>query len=279
MRLIHCIRPAFVALALCIAVAEPAWCESATTAPTPPSWAAAVGNDQYGHWADLRVGQVTQRMRYIAPGTFQMGSPADEPGRGPVDETQHPVTLSRGYWLGNSECTQGLWQAVMGDNPSRFTGDANRPVETVNWEVCQQFLQRLNAQVKDLDARLPSEAEWEFACRAGSTGPYAGSSLPDLGWTIQNSDKQTHPVGQKGANAWGLFDLHGNVWEWCADWAGDYPTGAQLDPVGPTSGTQRVLRGGCWDTSDWYARSAYRNSFKPTIGILIVGFRLCAPVR
>jgi sulfatase modifying factor 1 len=278
MRFIRCFPLPLVALILCLAAAAPAWCESVAGAPAPPSWAAAVGTDQHGHWADVRVGQVTQRMRYIAPGAFQMGSPADESDRG-SDEAQYPVTLTRGYWLANTECTQGLWLAVMGNAPSLFTGDDNRPVEKVNWDDCLQFAQRLNGQVQGLDARLPTEAEWEFACRAGSTGRYAGSSLADLGWSIESADRKTHPVAQKRANPWGLFDMHGNVWEWCADWYGAYPSGAQQDPSGPASGSMRVLRGGCWDASALYCRSAFRHRFMPAVRIPILGFRICAPAR
>ena len=238
----------------------------------PLAGAPQAGEDAHGLYADLTVGTVTQRMRWIAPGSFTMGSPATEPGR--LDnETLHAVTLTRGFWLGDSEVTQALWEAVMGSNPSLFK-HAAKPVEMVSWEDCHEFHQRLNVKIAGLSARFSTEAEWEYACRAGTTTPYAGVSPEALGWL---EDKQTHTVKQKSANAWGLYDMHGTVWEWCSDWYDDYPASAVVDPVGPASGSKRVSRGGSWDDLLWAARSAYRIRGVPGNRNDSLGFRLCAP--
>ncbi|TVR48034.1 MAG: hypothetical protein EA402_00810 [Planctomycetota bacterium] len=248
---------------------------STVAGPTRPEWAATMGQDEFGHWADLQVGEVTQRMRYIPPGTFLMGSPADEAGR-KSDETQHEVTLTRGYWLANTECTQEMWQAVMGSNPSHFTGDPQRPVEIVTWNDAQAFMSRLNAQVPGLQARLPTEAEWEYAARAGTIGARYGD-LDAIAWHNGNANSRTHPVGRKQANAWGLYDMIGNVWEWCSDWYGDYPSSTVTDPVGLASGSNRVWRGGGWNRSGQHARSAFRDRTAPGNRSHYLGFRLAVP--
>ena len=214
---------------------------------------------------------------YIEPGTFMMGSPADEPDRG-SDETQHQVTLSKGFYIQITEVTQGQWTAVMGSNPSHFKncGD-DCPVESVSWDDTQSFITALNA-LGEGTYRLPTEAQWEYACRAGSTRAFANGgitayqemydcnndpNLSAMGWYCYNSDNKTHPVAQKQANAWGLYDMHGNVWEWCQDWYGTYPSGSVTDPVGPTSGSYRVIRGGGWTGSARYCRSANRHALTP----------------
>jgi sulfatase modifying factor 1 len=239
-----------------------------------PAWAATVGQDQWGIWADLVVHGVTQRLRFIKPGSFAMGSPADEAGRCD-NETLHGVALTHGYWLADSSCTQALWQAVMGSNPSLFLGDPLRPVETVSWDDCQGFLGKVVGSSPGAQARLPTEAEWEYACRAGTTALYNGSSLDALGWYYGNSGNTTHPVKQKTPNAWGLFDMHGNVWQWCSDRYGDYPSGTLTDPAGPASGPNRVRRGGSWDNVPAVCRSANRDGRAPGYSGSYLGFRLC----
>lgn len=216
-------------------------------------------------------GGATMTMIYVAPGSFMMGSPSTEEGRD-HDETQHRVTLTKGYWLGETEVTQAQWESVMGINPSYFKG-ASRPVECVSWNDCQAFIAIVNREARRQfggKARLPTEAEWEYACRAGSTGSYAGTGkLDDMGWYCDNSGGQTHEVKGKEANAWGFYDMHGNVWEWCQDWYGSdyYASSPSADPKGPTSGDHRVMRGGCWFIlslgGSWYndvrnCRSAHR---------------------
>ena len=221
-------------------------------------------------------GGATMEMIYVAPGTFTMGSPVWEEGRFD-SEKQHRVTLTKGYWLGKYEVTQEQWRSVMGDNPSKFRGN-NRPVDSVSWEDCQRFIGKINLQM-DCGARLPTDAEWEYACRAGTAGPYGGSgNLDNIGWHGGNSGRETHPVGQKLANAWGFHDMHGNVWEWCNDWFGRdyYSISPAKDPSGPVSGEYRVLRGGSWFHITRLCRSASRlGNGSPGLRIHFNGFRLC----
>ncbi len=203
------------------------------------------------HAVDLGRG-IKLELVLIPPGAFQMGSPADERGRD-SDETQHLVTLSKGFYLGKYPVTQAQWDAVLGCNPSKFKGQ-NNPVDQARCEDGQVLCRALGAGF-----RLPTEAEWEYACRAGTSGAYAGM-LDEMAWHDGNSGAITHAVGQKKPNAWGLYDLHGNVWEWCADGYVDYPADAVTDPVGPESGRHRVIRGGSWISDIRDCRSAERNS-------------------
>ena len=246
-------------------------------------FAADWGEDQYGLWNDISYKGVTQRFRWIKPGSFLMGSPESETGRSD-NETQHPVTLSRGYWLADTACTQAFWLAVRGENPSNFKGE-NRPVERVSWNDTQKFIQQLNQKLPALGLRLPSEAEWEYACRSGSTGAFNFNGELSLakvnysatwdgsGWgngaLQQTVDVKTYP-----ANAWGLYEMHGNVWEWCQDWKGDYPAQPVTDPAGPDKGYQRVLRGGSWIGGGRHCRSADRRSRSPGNRYGNLGFRL-----
>jgi len=222
-------------------------------------------------------GGATMEMIYVAPGSFTMGSPGSlgslgsewEGGRD-SDETQHRVTLTKGFWLGKYEVTQKQWESVMGRNPSDSKGE-DLPVENVSWDDCQEFIRKVNAHL-NCGARLPTEVEWEYACRAGTTGSYAGTGILDsMGWYRGNS---THSVGQKEPNAWGFYDMHGNVWEWCNDWYDGYPSGDVTDPRGPASGSYRVLRGGgmCYDARD--CRSANRSGLYSGTCSGNFGFRL-----
>ena len=215
-------------------------------------------------------------MTYCPPGGFMMGSPTTEEARCD-DEDQHHVRLTKGFWLGRSPVTQGQWQSVMGSNPSKFIGDKLLPVDSVSWNDCREFIGKVASAVRlqlDGEARFPTEAEWEYACRAGTTTAYSwGECLKgdkancngNYPYRVKESGanfKKTTPVGCYGENAWGLCDLHGNVWEWCADWYGEY-AGDAVDPTGPDSGTARVLRrskGGADKARDRY------------------GFRLCCSV-
>jgi formylglycine-generating enzyme required for sulfatase activity len=248
-------------------------------------WASATGSDEYGRWAEVGVAGVRQRFRWIAPGSFQMGSPASEAERF-NDEVQHPVTLTRGFWLADTACTQAFWQAVMGSNPSAFRIDPDNPVEQVSWNDVQSFLGQLNRLVPGLHARLPSEAEWEYACRAGTATPFSfGDHItpeevnyrcdyPYAGGKKGLSRERTVAVGSLPPNSWGLYEMHGNIWEWCADWEGSHPTGEQIDPQGPQTGGARVLRGGSWVDVGGGVRSAYRYRCEPRIRSRIIGFRL-----
>jgi formylglycine-generating enzyme required for sulfatase activity len=216
---------------------------------------------------------------WIAPGTFTMGSPENELGRSQTKELQHPVILSQGFWLSEHEVTQAEYEAVIGFNPSQFKGDMNRPVEAVSWDdavlYCQKLTNRERAagRITSQQAyRLPTEAEWEYAARAGTTGVRYGDLDATLWWS-GNSGNQTHAVKQKAANAWGLYDIMGNVWEWCGDWCGDYPTGSVTDPVGPSSGSDRVVRGGGANNDAVIVRSASRYGVGPGNRSSMIGFR------
>jgi formylglycine-generating enzyme required for sulfatase activity len=213
----------------------------------------------------------------ISPGTFMMGSPANEKDRD-IDEVHHQVTLTKGFYLQTTEVTQEQWRRLMGSNPSHFKdcgGDC--PVEMVSWDDAQEFIKKLNKIGKTYKYRLPTEAEWEYACRAGSTTAFANGDEKDLttiGWYRSNSGEKPHRVAQKDPNAWGLYDMHGNVWEWCQDWFGDAQAESVTDPVGPTSGSKRVVRGGSWGEDARFCRSAFRFNKTPTVRWDVVGFRV-----
>ena len=242
---------------------------------------------------------IDMKLVLIPKGTFMMGSPPDEKGS-EEDERRHEVTISRDYHLGMHEVTQAQYKKIMGKNPSVFQGDrvakrhpetnrvvkevdsANHPVEQVSWEDAVEFCQRLSALPEEKKAgrvyRLPTEAEWEYACRAGSQMAYSfGSdekSLVNFGWYYSNSKGMTHVVGLKKANAWGLYDMHGNVWEWCADCYGEYPKASATDPRGPEDGSGRVNRGGSWGIDAVDCRSAGRGGDDPSLRLNNLGFRV-----
>ncbi len=222
---------------------------------------------------------------WIRPGTFLMGSPKDEADRDD-DEVQHKVRLTRGFYMGIHLVTQEQWQAVTGNNPSRFKGEKNLPVDSVSWDDCQEFIRKLRAKDRK-PYRLPSEAEWEFACRAGTTTPFHFGKTISTDQANYNGNctygsgkkgvyrEKTTPVGSFPANAWGLHDMHGNLFEWCQDWYGDYSQKDVVDPQGPEKGEVRVLRGGSWHRNPLYCRSAYRIGNEPGYRIGICGCRLC----
>lgn len=264
-----------------------------------PAWATVVGKDQYGAWADLQVAGVSQRFRWIQPGTFTMGSSQAEkdaalasvPNSKPewfAAEVPHQVTLTQGYWLADSSCTQALWQAITGSNPAKFTDSPQNPVEQVSWDDCQQFLSKLNGRVSGGGFRLPSEAQWEYACRAGTTTAFSfGSTItpeqvnydgnfPFAGAAKGLYRQKTVPVKSLPPNAWGLYEMHGNVWQWCNDWYGDFSGSAERDPPGPSSGSDRVGRGGCWSNYAGSCRSANRNGSTPGYRDAYLGFRIAA---
>ena len=212
---------------------------------------------------------------WIPAGGFVMGSPEDEEGRY-ADEVQHEVRISRGFWMGKYEVTQGEWEELMGENPSYFREWGERwPVEFVAWSDVQRFIQKLSERESGSGSRyrLPSEAEWEYAARAGTPGARYGD-LEESAWYSENSGGGTHPVGMKRANAWGLHDMLGHVWKWTADWYATYPTGSVTDPEGPSTGSYRVLRGGSWSGGAGYVRSADRYYGSPGARSSSIGFRL-----
>jgi formylglycine-generating enzyme required for sulfatase activity len=316
---------ALISLAVLIG-AEP---QPAATTDTvaKPAWASASGKDQYGTWADLVVKGVTQRFRLIPGGTFTMGCDDAESNAAWLQGNKFPekanltdflapqliVVLSHSYWMADSTCTQELWTSVMGSNPSMYHDNKLRPVEEASWNDCMDFLDKVKQLVPDLQIRLPTEAEWEYACRAGTkTALYTGDivyigrnnvpSLDSIAWYSGNSgiddphilstnsssllDMQypndhsgTHPVRQKLPNAWGLYDMIGNVAQLCSDWFGPYPSDKIIDPSGSITGSERVTRGTSFYDFPNYCRSASRSSFRPRVQSSINGFRLCISAK
>nr|VFJ98629.1 MAG: Formylglycine-generating enzyme, required for sulfatase activity, contains SUMF1/FGE domain [Candidatus Kentron sp. LFY] len=296
-----------------------------------PAWVSDRGIDQYGHWADFTLKgsdeAVTQRLRWIGPGHFLMGSPPREPDRYDDEGPRHKVTLPTGFWLFDTACTQDLWQAVMGNNPSRFKGE-DRPIEQVSWNDVQKFLDRINSRIPGLELVLPSEAEWEYGCRAGTDSPFGfgenitpeqvnyNGEYPYTGGEIGEYRKCTVPVASLPPNPWGLYEMHGNVWEWTRDcWHENYretsddassndtseassesQPGADLDTaldadpdthshVGTDisnasniSDVGRVVRGGSWRNVARVVRSAVRDRNKPGEHSNNLGFR-CARIE
>ena len=228
------------------------------------------------------VDGIEYAFRWCPAGTFTMGSPEDEPGW-LDDETQHSVTLTRGFWMLETEVTQAMWKSVMGTSIRRTSSPlkgegSDYPMCYVSWEECRSFCEKLSEKL-GLTVSLPTEAQWEYACRAGTTGAYAGD-LGEMGWYDENSGDETHPVGQKKPNAWGLYDMHGNVWEWCQDWYDSYSTSPTSDPCNEDSGFGRVPRGGSWSYNAQYCRSACRYGVTPDDRYGSLGFRpvLASPV-
>ncbi|HTL56879.1 MAG TPA: formylglycine-generating enzyme family protein [Candidatus Limnocylindrales bacterium] len=225
---------------------------------------------------------------WIPPGEFVMGSPTEETGRDPDESPQTRVVIARGFWMSKCEVTQSEYQRVIGVNPSNETGDANRPVERVSWfdamEYCKKLTQACETQGKMPEGhvyRLPTEAEWEYVCRAGAITRFGygedkgATQLGDYAWFSRNSDSMTHPVGTKRANAWGLFDMHGNVWEWCIDrWEDSLPGGTITNSVRVASSRLRVARGGSWLYDAKACRSANRDDYSPWDRCSDIGFRV-----
>ena len=224
-------------------------------------------------------GGVKMELVLIPVGSFVMGD-ADALWR---ERPVHQVTIAKAFYLGKYEVTQQQWGAVMGNNPSHFKGPQN-PVERVSWDDCQEFLAKLNEKVANTGKKfgLPTEAQWEYACRAGTTTPYSFGDdealLGEFAWFEGNSNEKTHPVGGKKPNAWGLYDMHGNVWEWCQDWGNEeyYRNSPPEDPTGPTAGPGRIVRGGGWIREPRDCRSAYRHAFEPDDRYHVLGFRLAS---
>ena len=268
----------------------------------PYSCASSWGEDQYGLWMSLDYYAVQMFFRWIEPGTFMMGSPDDEKGRYD-DEEHHEVTLSQGFWMAETTVTQALWDSVMESNPSHFKGE-DLPVETVSWDDCQAFIKKMNEHHPELEIRLPWEAEWEYACRAGTETAFNFGSEISLSqvnyrgvWELslgkdekkwseeaqdqwgENALKKTSNVKHYVCNDWGLYEMHGNVWEWCQDhWQDSLGKETIIDPKHeesePEEGAMREIRGGSWYGSGRGARSAFRNDVSPDFRNLDLGLRL-----
>lgn len=221
-------------------------------------------------------------MVWCPPGEFLMGSPESEDGRLAFQaETQHRVTLTRGFWLAKTETTQALWERIAEENPSRFKG-SELPVESVSWDNARVWLEKMN-EAHPMSSGwkwdLPTEAQWEYACRAGTEGPFSGERLDAIGWYLVNSGKKTKPVGTKGANPWGLHDMHGNVGEWCADAFNAFEDAPVRDPFEERNFAGYVYRGGDYDAEAKDCRSATRGSGRPDAGYSIIGFRLALSLQ
>ena len=242
-----------------------------------PSWATEWGQDKFGLYADLEVASQLQRMRYIEPGTFLMGSPDSEPGRYSDEGPRHQVTLTEGYWLADTTCTQALWEVLMDKNPSHFKGNLDHPVEKVSWDDVQIFLKNLNELLPfDCKSVLPTEAQWEYACRAGTKTPYwFGDSISakQVHFGQIWNDGRTVPVKARPANGWGLYQMHGNVWEWCAGSKRRYSADATENPPDSLSDDSFALRGGSWDGVARSARSAFRYGSHRGLHDPLIGFR------
>lgn len=277
------------------------------TAASALPWAVQQGEDEHGRYAVLSVGGVLQTMRWIPPASFLMGTNEGERGRDGYEGPAHLVTLTRGFWLASTPCTQALWETVMSGNPSYFRSP-ERPVEQVSYDDCLVFVDRLNRRVEGLTVRLPTEAEWEWACRAGRTEAtwagdldirglndapildkiawYGGNSghlldltggLSSLSWPDKRYPHEkaaTRDVAQKEPNPFGLFDMLGNVYEWCADYYEPYSSRAVTDPRGPPTGQSRIVRGGSWHDPAHTMRAAHRSMFPPNTRDNCVGLRL-----
>ena len=208
---------------------------------------------------------ITIDMVKVEAGIFMMGATSEKLNPYNDEKPVHEVTLTNDYYMGKYEVTQALWQSVMGSNPSYFKGD-NLPVEKVSWDDCQEFISKLNS-ITGRKFRLPTEAEWEYAARGGKKSrdyQYSGSSkVSNVAWYRDNGKQKTHPVGTKRSNELGLYDMTGNVWEWCQDWYGSYVTSSQTNPTGVNSGSYRVRRGGGWFNVAWGCRSSFRDGSAP----------------
>ena len=225
----------------------------------------------------ITIKGVEFKMVKVEGGTFQMGATSEQ-GKYFLDDRKpvHSVTLSD-YYIGQTEVTQELWAAVMGSNPSYFKGNDQRPVENVSWNDCQEFIEKLN-RLTEKNFRLPTEAEWEYAARGGNKSrgdKYSGSNdAKVVAWYGNNSGSETHPVAQKQSNELGLYDMSGNVLEWCQDWYGKYKSNSQTNPTGSSTGKSRVLRGGSWSGIAWNVRVSDRNHLTPDNRGIICGLRL-----
>lgn len=262
----------------------------------PYTWASDWGSDQYGLWVAFTYHGIRHAFRWIQPGTFMMGSPETEKGRW-SNEVWHQVTLSKGFWLAETTVTQILWQVVMGENPSHFKGE-NRPIEQISWSDVQTFIGKLNQVHPDLRVCLPTESEWEYACRAGTQTRFSFGGKMNLGrgnyrgiwdWEVQDkrvpdkwgdrAQKETTDVASYSSNAWGLYDMHGNVWEFCQDeWQEKLSAELITNPLiiknSQELGVDHVIRGGSWDYCGRFCRSASRRGYGADDCYYNVGFRL-----
>ena len=258
-------------------------------APFPAAWAQCYGHDQYGLWQGVYVEDIEVRFRWIPPGRFEMGSLETEAERSAYEGPRHPVTFTKGFWLAETTCSQALWLSVMDTNPSRISQIPDSPVENVNWHDAQDFIQVLNRMFPEIGVRLPSEAEWEYACRAGGNSPFWwGETLstdqanydgnyPYAECSEGEVRNSSVPVKHFSPNPWGLYQMHGNVWEWCEDeWHEDYRSAPRDGKPWVKAGDskQGVMRGGSWGSYGGDLRSACRNHNWRAYSSASIGFRI-----
>jgi len=264
-------------------------CSKGASSANNPGDASNEGTRPAGERMVLKINDVDYAFRWCPKGTFTMGSPESEKDRS-SSETQHSVELTRGFWMLETQVTQAMWKSVMGNNPSYFKDSDQLPVEQVSWDDCQEYIKALNGMnlaPSGYKFSLPTEAQWEYACRAGTTTAYHfGETLNGdkancsgnypYGTTTKGTFlEKTSVVGSYPKNAWGLSDMHGNVYEWCEDWYGPYPSDlVTIDPIGASTCSYRVLRGGSWDDDAWYCRAAYRRFNVPSYRSNFIGLRL-----
>jgi formylglycine-generating enzyme required for sulfatase activity len=247
----------------------------------PPDHARHVAGQPARDSVDL--GRSRLSLILVPPGVFQMGSPqvlaTPDGWDNEVERPVHQVTITKGFWIGEFSITQRQWEEVMGNNPSYFAGAGpDLPVEQVSWTDAQAFIAKVNGKQTRWTVRLPTEAEWEYAARAGTTGETYGP-VDSIAWYAGNNSRTTHPVGQKRPNGFGLYDMLGNVWQWCEDWFAPYASAPAIDPQGPPDGEKRVMRGGCWYCDAIHARAARRNRDPQEHLSRSIGFRIVAVPR
>ena len=248
-----------------------------------PGWAEAMTSDPYGMVATVRLRGLrsapwsSMRFRLMKAGRFHMAADDSEPGRRLYEGPKHEVILSRDFWMAETPCTQEAYGQLTGQNPSRFIAPL-RPVESVSWAEVAELIDELNSLAEGVRFALPSEAQWEFCARAGQAYADSTPRLNEQAWYRDTASSSTHVVGAKAPNPWGLYDMLGNVWEWCDDWYAPYTAHSAVDPSGPRVGERRVVRGGSWaDTASrirWTTREAHRDSFRSER----IGFRLTLSV-
>lgn len=259
--------------------------EGATVVPMP-KWVEQAGSDPSGQWADIVVAGVRQRFRLVEPGQFFMGAGRREAGHRESEEPSHPVVLTDAFWLADTACTQALWHAVLKERPSRFDASPEHPVESVSWnDIVERFLPALEAVLPKAKLGLPTEAEWEYSCRAGSQRAYTWGDVlsasdanfePGRSEAVPIGPGRTCPVKQYRANAFGLYQMHGNVWEWCDDAPRDYESAMVTNPHGGHDGLLRAVRGGSWNNNAARARSASRRAIDRSYCRPFIGFRVKA---
>ncbi|HDS85643.1 MAG TPA: formylglycine-generating enzyme family protein [Phycisphaerales bacterium] len=230
---------------------------------------------------DIESG-VSMPLVCVPAGGFEMGSPDQEEGHEAEESPLHHVQLTKDIWMGQCPVTQRQWQAVKGRYRDQDDQEADCPAVQVSWNDAQAFAEAMNKLFPSIRFRLPTEAEWEYACRAGTTTRFAGgdteADLAAAAWYAGNSEGRVHPVGGRRPNTWNLYDMHGNVFEWCSDWEGPYPLKTAIDPLGPDMETKRIMRGGCFKCPPPYYRSANRYSGLPDHRSTNIGFRLVGEV-